>query len=78
MARGWTARQKGPANQLITGAARLTGTIPATIDGAVVITVDTNGVPTIAHNLQSRTDLPTMLRTVADGLEQQNLRQGRG
>lgn len=71
MARGWTARQKGPAARLIEGVARLTGTIPAMLDGAVAIAVDVNGIPTIAHNLQSRADLPVMLRTIAAGLEQQ-------
>lgn len=41
----------------------------AEADGAVVIVVRGDGVPVIAHNLENRADLPTLLHGIAAGLE---------
>jgi hypothetical protein len=37
---------------------------------AVVVVIRHDGIPVVTHTLNDRADLPALLRTVADGLEQ--------
>lgn len=55
--------------RFVAAAARLAEVSSLLAEGAVVIIVDVNAIPHVAHNLDNRADLAPLLRTVADGLE---------
>lgn len=60
---------KPSGRRFLAAAARLADVLPLLAEGAVVIIVDVDAVPHVAHNMVNRADLAPLLRTVADGLE---------
>jgi nitrate reductase NapAB chaperone NapD len=65
-------RRRPQPRALVNAAAQLCGLTrveTATAEGALVIVIRGDGVPVVAHNLQSRADLPAVLRSIAEGVE---------